>query len=368
MQIKQSDDAAKARIARLEGYLLQDPENRHLLADMIELYLETDNAETARAFAERALAAHPHDLRLRLLAIDVTVAEGELEQADYALQAMLAEEPFEPAVAYQAVSIRFGQRRYQDAVDLFERYPAALGVDPDAFVIRAHCLHHLGDVKNALADAMSCLALKPDNTDAMGLAALLELDMDNEQRAEHWARAALAHAPDNLAALVTIGSIFLSKQNLREARAVFEHALSVKEDSGRAWLGMALVDMHETRLDEAVLALAKAVMYMPNHIGSWIIQGWAHLVRGEMFAAEGSFNHALTLDRNFSESHGSLAVILALQGKADEAGLAAQLGLRLDPNCASAQFAQALLLGQVNDARSLKEFAARLLQRSSLSR
>jgi Flp pilus assembly protein TadD len=107
---------------------------------------------------------------------------------------------------------------------------------------------------------------------------------------------------------------------------------------------------------------------MPNHIGSWIIQGWAHLVRGEMFAAEGSFNHALTLDRNFSESHGSLAVILALQGKADEAGLAAQLGLRLDPNCASAQFAQALLLGQVNDARSLKEFAARLLQRSSLSR
>jgi tetratricopeptide (TPR) repeat protein len=114
-------------------------------------------------------------------------------------------------------------------------------------------------------------------------------------------------------------------------------------------------------LPGARAAFLKAVAAMPQHIGTWHGLGWTQIVQGDLAAAHSSFNTALALDRNFAESHGGLAVVLALQSKREMAAEHAELALRLDRANLSGRYAQALLSGEVKDASEVQRFARRLL-------
>jgi Tfp pilus assembly protein PilF len=102
---------------------------------------------------------------------------------------------------------------------------------------------------------------------------------------------------------------------------------------------------------------------MPEHVGSWHVLAWIHLIRRDVFAARSAFERALALDRNFSETHGGLAVVAALQGHQEEAHASIKRALRLDRQAVSARYAEILLLqshGQHDEARAMMEaFLAR---------
>ena len=100
---------------------------------------------------------------------------------------------------------------------------------------------------------------------------------------------------------------------------------------------------------------------MPGHIGTWHGQGWAQLLDHDLEAAQKSFGTALEMDRNFSESHGGLAVVLALRKQDVLARQHAEKALRLDKNNLSGRYAQALLNGEVKDTVAIRKLAQRLL-------
>jgi tetratricopeptide (TPR) repeat protein len=94
-------------------------------------------------------------------------------------------------------------------------------------------------------------------------------------------------------------------------------------------------------------------------VGSWIAAGWAHLLAANFPASRASFEAALALDRNFSESHGAL-VLDILEGRLEEARKQAEAALRLDQRSFLGALAQSLLLsgsGQNEAARALVERA-----------
>ena len=55
---------------------------------------------------------------------------------------------------------------------------------------------------------------------------------------------------------------------------------------------------------------------------------------------------ALTIDRNFAETHGGLAVIAVLEGDGAAAAACIKRALRLQPGCLSARYAEVLALGR----------------------
>jgi Flp pilus assembly protein TadD len=100
---------------------------------------------------------------------------------------------------------------------------------------------------------------------------------------------------------------------------------------------------------------------LPDHIGTWHGLGWSQLIQRQMSSARNSFEMALALDRNFAESHGGLAVVLALENNAQGARESAERALRLDPANLSGRFAQAILQGEVSNPQAFESLARRLL-------
>lgn len=123
----------------------------------------------------------------------------------------------------------------------------------------------------------------------------------------------------------------------------------------------AFAHMLAQDLPAAIQSFDRAVQTVPEHIGTWIGQGWALALHGALAAAQQSFETAVDLDRNFVESHGGLAVVLAMQDSRDAAAEHAELAMRLDRGNLSGQFAQAILRGDVRDQASLQRLTQRIL-------
>jgi Flp pilus assembly protein TadD len=104
-----------------------------------------------------------------------------------------------------------------------------------------------------------------------------------------------------------------------------------------------------------------ALTFIPAHIGTWHGQGWAQVLRRDLAAARRSFQAALELDRNFAESHGALAVVLALEQQEQAARKHIELAKRLDVEGLSARYAEAVLTGEAQDTQAVQRLAQRLL-------
>ncbi|HYD79902.1 MAG TPA: tetratricopeptide repeat protein [Paucimonas sp.] len=351
------------RIVRLNAYLEQDPLNPHLLSEMIDLHVRVGDLGVARAVADKAVAAYPDDVHFQCQLANVMIEEGNLDQAEAMLGSVLDHADRDPGIVYNLAFVHFVKRRFDEVLRLFAQHPDALERHTQARMLQANSLHHLGKTADALDAVKKRLEAAPNDYAAMGMAGLLEFDLENPAQAERWARSALAGEPDNLAALVALGSVALFTDDFAQAQELFEHAISVKSNDGRSWFGLALANMSASKLREALPAFNNAAEYLPAYANVRLSQGWCALLLGDISAAESSFRRALEIDRNFAECHGSLAVSLVLQQRRQEAGHEIELALRLDSTCLSARYAEALASGEIKDISDLTSFAARIFKK-----
>ncbi|HEY6923196.1 MAG TPA: tetratricopeptide repeat protein [Steroidobacteraceae bacterium] len=232
-------------------------------------------------------------------------------------------------------------------------------------VLRARCFQHTGRSAQAIDDCKRCLARAPDHAEAAGCLALLLYDQQRSSEAGPYIDTALAIDPTQLEALLAKASRQLDTRDVEGARQSLNTLVQAHPTCGRAWFGLALLDLGQMQLEAAKCATELAAQYMQEHIGTWHILGWIQILRGDIAAAATAFERALTLNRNFGETHGGLAVIAALQGHEAEARASVRRALRLDPQGMAAQCAQYLLLhrqGQQSGAQALMDaFLARPL-------
>jgi len=232
-------------------------------------------------------------------------------------------------------------------------------------VLRARCLQHLARGAEAMEDCQRCLARTPDHAEAAGLLALVLYDQQRVDEAQRYIDLALAIDPVQLEALLVRASWQLDRRNHEAARASFNTLVQAHPACGRAWFGLALLDLDLMQLDAARCAIELAANYLQEHIGTWHVLAWIQILRGDISTAATAFERALALNRNFGETHGGLAVIAALQGREADARASLKRALRLDPQCMAAQCAQFLLLhrqGRESSAQALMDaFLARPL-------
>jgi len=354
---------AMQQLERSEGYLAADPDNIELLARVIDLSLAAGQPERAGRHALAAVRRYPDDDFLQARLGTAHLAQRQWDEAAAVFAALLARRA-DVNLAYNLAYAQLWLGRHADAYATMAPYLETATLSAPMVTLLVRVMHHLGEGDRAIALAEAHLAGGANDAELLAAVSLVCLDAGQLEQAEKFSAAALAgeggrRAP--LEALVTAGSLALARTDSDAAIAHFQQALAANPDEGRSWSGLGTASLLKRDLPAAQQQMEQAVKHMPSHIGSWHLLGWSRLLDGKLEAARAAFDTALGLDRNFGESHGALAVVLAMQGRRAEAEASIARAQGLDGEGLSARYAQMILSGQTQDPQRFRALAMRLL-------
>jgi tetratricopeptide (TPR) repeat protein len=332
------------QLNRYRAFYDQDPDNQHILSQLVDIETQLGEFDEAKIHLAHGLKLWPDEPALRFRDATIKLATGDAIEASDILKGLLKEGVDNAAVRYNLgyACLSTGDIEYANA--MFESIDAQEVELPELPLMQSRTLHHLGQLDDAIAKAEDYLSRHPDSGEALGILALLHLDNEEYASAKKLALNAYAVDSDNREALITLGSVALEELEPAEAQKFFSQTTKKYPTSGRAWAGTGMMHMMVHDLDKAQVALETSVKYMPNHIGTWHALAWCQIVQGDLEGAQDSFNQANSIDHNFGETHGGLAVIAALRGDWETADRGSKVALRLDPESFAGRFAQSLAL------------------------
>ncbi|HEX5682662.1 MAG TPA: hypothetical protein VFY73_01395 [Ideonella sp.] len=354
-------------LARLEGYLEQDPRNEGLLVETFELALRSGRQDRAEVHLATGLANGANPLGWRLRQSHWHMARRDWPAARDVLNGLLAAQdsppPLVAAVRQDLALIALHTGSTQEGLDMVAPLLAASAgsaVEPDLQALYLRLLHRAGNIDAVLSAAGQWAQAGQLSAEAAGIASLAAFDAEQLDLCRIWGQGALRSVPNQLEASVACAGLALAGQDAAGAQALLDPVLKAHPQDGRVWSTWAFAQMLTGDLPHARLSLQRAVTYMPGHIGTWHGLGWTELLLGNLEGARAAFEQAMALDRNFAESHGGMAVAHARSGDRAAAELAIELALRLDRNSMSAHYARAVLDGRAEDADEVQQLARQL--------
>lgn len=376
--------AARQRLERLEGFLRQDPRNNALLIDAFETALACGEWARAEFHLKHAQALQLDALAWQLREGDFWLARQDYEQALTVLDSLNAvpnpPPGFRDVLLHNLAYIDLKRDRLADCIERLAPVleaqsskasdPASVDGTQPSVAVRAlqqlwlRALHREGQFDRAMAWSVDAEQKGRIDTQAAGVASLIAIDAEDFAAARRWAALSLADGSPNdrpTETLVAQASLALAARDAEQASNFADAALQRHPGDGRALSTKGFAALLGNDLRGAMDAFQRALAVMGEHIGTWHGLGWTQILSGQLAEAHASFEAALELDRNFAESHGGLAVVLAMQSKREQAQEHAELALRLDKSNVSGRYAQALLSGDVKDANDLQRLARRLL-------
>jgi tetratricopeptide (TPR) repeat protein len=364
-----SADQAQTALHKLEYYLAMDPCNPELLARAIDTALAAGLTGQADAYARQALERFPNDAWFRHRQGNILMAQAKWQEAAVIFDDLLAGlahiDEFDDQgtwpIRFNLAAARFRMGRNAEADHLLTPIVERHDADAGAVTLAVRVRHALRQPGRACELVKLHAERLENDVDFLNAACLACFDNEDLERARRWSEAALRLAPESAEALVVQGSLALAEADAERAGTLFRQARSLMPQDGRIWSGLGIASLLGHDLPHAEAQLEEAARRMPDHIGTWHALAWCQLFAGKVERAHDSFIKALALDPNFAESHGGMAVTLATTGRHVDAEACIWKALRLDRQCLSVQYAQALLNGETGDPVQFRSFARRAL-------
>ena len=350
---------AQVRFTRLNQFLSQDPSNLNLRSQVIAAAFAAGAWSEADALLQEGLSQAPDSPELHAHAGYLALRKQQYSDAQSHFETAVTNGLDLPQIRYNLAFAQFQLGLHQEALASLNAVAKQQDKSHDMQLLAARCLHHL-DQREAAIDVIR--ALKSDSSEAEGLLALLLHELDRSEDALAAAHRALTTNPNQLEALLARSATFIEQEQFAAARQDLEHATQVHPHCGRAWSGLAQLDFREFNFDHAQAALEKAVQEMPNHIGTWHMLAWLHIMKDEVAQAKMAFQRSYEIDRNFGETHGGLAVIAALEGQQKLAEEHIKKAKRLNPNGFAAHYASMVLLEKQGKAEEAKALFTRVME------
>jgi Flp pilus assembly protein TadD len=147
-----------------------------------------------------------------------------------------------------------------------------------------------------------------ETVEKMGMDGIAAFEKGNFEGAKEAYLRVLKVEPNNLAALVNLGSTEYRLGNSEEAERFLRRSLQIKPDNPTAWLNLGMVYLAREEPMRALAAMAQAVVHEPedpvarNYLG--VAAG-----RNRWFdAAESELRRAIELRPDYADAHFNLAV------------------------------------------------------------
>jgi tetratricopeptide (TPR) repeat protein len=354
-----SEAVRSPRLERLAAMLDIDRANVRLRRDAIQEAMACGLWQQAAEWAACGLDGQPDHAGLLVDAAFVHLATRRYDDAAASLAQALRLEPEANVLRYNLAFAHFMKDEHAQALDQLS--DQVVHTVPAGLALRARCQHRLGHPAQAEADCRRRLAADPADAEVQGLLALLLYERQETAETVRQATLVLRGHPRQLEALLALASCQADELDFDAARATFCALLEAHPGCGRGWLGLALADLAQMRLDDARAHAAQAGACMPTHIGTWHVLAWACILLDDVDAAAAAFERALEIDRGFADTHGGLAVVAALQGRDAQAHDALRRAHKLGPQSMAARYAQVVLLqreGRHDEARAIVEAAS----------
>ena len=360
------------QIQRWLSFLEQDVANTHLLNTILHNAVELDAKETLQTVFDHLKVHQIKDLALNRLACLFALQLGQLSDALEFGQIAFEQDPNDLTLVHNMAFAHLYLNEFDQAYallhPLFER---GVEIQPDTYVLYARVLHQLEQPEAAIDVLQQFLTVQPNHATALGLLALLQYETNSNLSDNLNARAtlkkALAIDSEQFEALLALAEIQLAARQITAANDNFNRILVKHPESGRAWSGLAQLAFYEANLDLAENYAQKAVQFMPNHIGTWHVLGWCHILKGNAAQAQLALDQAYALNSNFPDTLGALAVVQAMQGNFSQAEQWIQRAFHHDPESMAAVFAQHVILSQQGDQAAAQQKMNLILSRRAPS-
>lgn len=341
-----------------------DPGNVALACDLLDEFIQMGAFDKALTCIERLPADSQNATGIRFRKAQLGLVLGIYSDSIQILEGLISEGHEGMALWHDLAFAQLCAGHYQAATDTLAEAESKFGSHIELMVAfsRVHLLQ--ANFELALIKISQALAVDQNHPVAMGLRALILLDSDDLLAAGIAADECLALHPEQHEALLTAGTLALWQQRIELSAQLFQRALDRFPNSGRALSGLGQVMMLQNQLPQALGILIHAVEAMPNHIGTWHALAWTQLLQVDVDAAELSYSKAFELDRNFADSHGGLALIHALKGQQDLAEQSIKRALRLNSGCATAIYAKSILLNDIGDIDASEKLVQMLIQQN----
>lgn len=358
---------AQTRLIRLLEYLKADPGNKLLLGDALRMSASCDDPALILQVIANLEASSPQDPTLCAQATYPLLRIGQFEQARTYGERAISAGIDHPAVIFNTAFAHFYQYDFEAAATLLERLSSSPECSIDALLLHVRALDHLERNLEAEPLALRAVQQAPENPEALGLLSLQQFENGDNPSAIRSAQEALSRDANQLDALIACASAHFEQGATEAARKTWLHTIDAHPECGRAWGGLGIIEFNELSFDLALLHLERAVTYMPDHIGTWHVLAWIHILRSESEPARQALQKAHALDRNYGETHGALAACDVIDGELELARQGIRRALRLNPDCRSACYAQMLLLTAEGNSEAGKALFREMLARTAPS-
>lgn len=346
------------RLNRFLSFLTHDPDNVSLVLDAIRLSIQLGDMETAEKLLDTKSYLCDSLHEYHALAGRHALIRGEFNKALDMLLRSLGSEDHQPETWLDLAHTYHYLNKPQAAIEVLEQNAGTLEEQYPAlfFTLYSRLLYLTDNSDKAIAQLETFHSRHEANAESAGLLSLILFEEDESaEQALHFANLALSKNPNAIEALIARTSIHLSNGQYLYATADVSRAVQHHPHSGRAWSSMAQLEFSQLRFQNAKDAAIKAITYMKDHIGTWHLLGWSHLMLNEISEALEAFQHSYDLDRGFAETHGGLAAAYAHLGQDKEAERHIKLAEKLGPDSFAAIYAKTVLLRRNNKSEEANE-------------
>lgn len=371
------------RLNRIEGYLRDDPNNDDLLVEVFNCALQAGQFPRAEFYLRHALTLWPGSVPWALREADFLVTQKKYTEAARLLQVLNQKvdlnDEVKDLILYNLAAIDYELKAFEDCglrlTERMNRFVGCVGFDAKTLDYREidlalsklwlRSLHHKGDLKLAVEWIQLLIDRGSLHPALAGIGSLIAFDNQQLTLAQQWANLGCAEAMRTgspVEVFVTMASLALGERDIERARQFCMDALNRNPNEGRSLSVLGFCDLLSEQPSAACVNFEKALSSMPAHVGTLHGIGWAQIISSQLDAASHSFRKAIDIDRNFAESHGGLAIVLALQERKILAAEQVELSLRLDRNTITGRFARSLLNGEVNSVQAVEALVRGLLE------
>lgn len=354
-------EALLQRAARLEAYVLQDPQNLDLRRDLISSYHRAGEQEKARHAlleAQRLFGVSPDMLNM---SGHIALARGDWGEAAAAFKAITSNHDAPSEAHFNLGFALLAQGLAEDALQALDAAVAANPSNSRFQQIRAEALSVLGNNVEALNAYGLALESDERNLDAQEGLAFTALDLGEMRLAHDMAKLATSTHPDSARAWALKGQVELLEMDVVAASKALRQALDLAPDDAEIKASLAQSYLM-LGLPKKVIGLYGANSGQDLSAESTVLLAWAHVLTGQLDLASSMLRNSVDHDASDADSMALLALCRLAGGDVSEASGLVQRALSVDGDC----FLASVLSARIAEA-SGDESAARAAMEDLLS-
>jgi tetratricopeptide (TPR) repeat protein len=336
-------------LAEYSSLYSDHPKNAQVKRNYIQILILKNQLNEAAKLNDELLKANAHDVDALIYRGQIQLKKNDAAGAVDSLQQALKNDSSN-AVAHYQLGAAFDMQHNDARAESEWREAVRLRPDlTDAQRALATLEMRRGDLEALTQTAQQIISGAPQAPDGYLMRALAEMNRQKYSDAQQDLTKAMGLAPGNPVPYVQMGNLYQLQKQYLEAIKFYQQALDKDPSSTDALQGIMNVYLVQKQPDQAIVAARAQITKSPNIGGFYDLLGTALFQnKRDLRGAEDAFHKAIEIDKNNSDALLKLGEVQAAQGSVNQALTLYQQSIKDHPR----DIAFYILAGEMYESQS----------------